>query len=174
MKGASIGLSYHLHSSASRHDSRTEVEFRQVEHTQVPIALLLEDDPLQERVLSYLPECLCFVAVKDKSVVGACAVKPLAHQLGELFNIAVQPNQQTKGIGTQSLTFTLAQRKAGGFHRVELGTGAFGYQLRYYQRLGFRVDSVVKNHFLEHYSEAIYGDSVQHKDMSRLYLKLAD
>ena len=84
------------------------------------------------------------------------------------------PNQQAKGIGTQLLAFTLPQLKASGFHRVELGTGAFGYQLRYYQRLGFRVDSVVKNHFLEHYSEAIYEDGVQHKDMLRLYLKLAD
>ena len=101
-------------------------------------------------------------------------MKPLAHLLGELFNIAVRPNQQAKGIGAQLLAFTLAQLKAGGFHRVELGTGAFGYQLRYYQRLGFRVDGVVKNHFLEHYSEAIYEDGVEHKDMLRLHLKLAD
>lgn len=150
------------------------MEFRLVEHTQVPITLLLEANPPQEHMLSYLPEYLCFVAVKDKSVVGACAVKPLAHQLGEVFNIAVRPNQQAKGIGTQLLAFTLAQLKASGFHRVELGTGAFGYQLRYYQRLGFRVDGVVKNHLLEHYSEAIYEDGVQHKDMLRLCLKLAD
>ena len=129
MRGASIGQSYHLHSSASRYDSSTEVEFRQVEHTQVPVTLLLKADPSQERVRSFLPECMCFVAVEDDSVVGACAARPLANQLVELFNIAIQPDQQASGLNTQLLAFTLAQLKAAGFHRVELGTGAFGYQL---------------------------------------------
>lgn len=59
-----------------------------------------------------------------------------------------------------------------GVSRVELGTGSFGHQLTYYQRHGFRVDAVVKDHFLIHYPEPLMEYGIQHKDMLRLYLEL--
>ncbi|KZN45517.1 hypothetical protein N482_14865 [Pseudoalteromonas luteoviolacea NCIMB 1942] len=40
------------------------------------------------------------------------------------------------------MSFVLAQPGGLKYQRVELGTGTFGYQLTYYQRLGFRVESV--------------------------------
>jgi hypothetical protein len=55
---------------------------------------------------------------------------------------------------------------------VELGTGTFGYQLSFYQRFGFRVDSVWKNHFINNYDDPIFEDGIQLKDMLRLTLKL--
>ena len=63
----------------------------------------------------------------------------------------------------------LSQLPSKGINRVELGTGTFGYQLIYYQRLGFRVESVVKDYFLRHYSESIYENGIQHQDSLRLY-----
>jgi ribosomal protein S18 acetylase RimI-like enzyme len=92
----------------------------------------------------------------------------------ELFNISVQPDQQAKGIGSRLLKFTLAQLSEQGFRRVELGTGAFGYQLAFYQRLRFRVDSVIKDYFLDNYTEEIYEEGIQHKDMLRLYTHLQE
>ena len=56
--------------------------------------------------------------------------------------------------------------------RLELGTGTFGYQLAYYQRHGFRVESVVRDHFLINYSQPIYEDGIQHRDMLRLIIEL--
>ncbi|CDI94197.1 IAA acetyltransferase [Pseudomonas aeruginosa PA38182] len=56
--------------------------------------------------------------------------------------------------------------------RIELGTGTFGYQLAFYQRVGFRVDKVVKNYFLDNYDQPIYEMGIQHKDMLRLSLIL--
>ncbi|SKA64261.1 hypothetical protein SAMN02745132_03842 [Enterovibrio nigricans DSM 22720] len=64
------------------------------------------------------------------------------------------------------------QLRQKGIRRIELGTGSFGYQLTYYQRLGFRVDRIIKNHFLDNYAEPICENGIQHKDMLRLYLEL--
>ena len=60
-----------------------------------------------------------------------------------------------------------------GAERIVLGTGTFGHQLKFYQRNGFRVDSVEKNFFLDNYSDPIYEDGIQHKDMLRLSLAIS-
>ncbi|AWE68994.1 putative iAA acetyltransferase [Pseudomonas aeruginosa] len=44
--------------------------------------------------------------------------------------------------------------------------------MAFYQRVGFRVDKVVKNYFLDNYDQPIYEMGIQHKDMLRLSLIL--
>ncbi|WP_249344496.1 GNAT family N-acetyltransferase [Marinomonas sp. CT5] len=90
----------------------------------------------------------------------------------EILNMSVWPSHQGKGIGSKLLDFVLSELKKHKVKRVELGTGCFGYQLTYYQRAGFRVDSVVKDYFLDHYSKPIFEQGIQHQDMLRLYIRL--
>ena len=87
-------------------------------------------------------------------------------------NIAVQPTFQAQGIGSKLLAYAIAEIKCKGVEIIELGTGTFGHQLSFYQKLGFRVESVIKNHFLENYPEPIFENGIQHKDMLRLTLHL--
>lgn len=54
--------------------------------------------------------------------------------------------------------------------RLEVGTGTFGHQLAFYQRLGFRVTHVDRGFFLDNYDAPIFEDGIQHKDMLRLTL----
>ena len=150
------------------------MHFRLVEAKQIPLALLLEADPSQERIRSYLKKALRFAALDNNTEIGACTAKPISDRVIELLNISVQPDQQAKGIGRRLLKFTLAQLSEQGFRRVKLGTGAFGYQLAFYQRLGFRVDSVINDCFLDNYTEEIYEQGIQHKDMLRLYTHLQE
>lgn len=96
-------------------------------------------------------------------------VKPQSRTLAEIYNVSVYPAYQGQGLGSELLTFVLSHLPSKGINRVELGTGTFGYQLIYYQRLGFRVESVVKDYFLRHYSEPIYENGIQHQDSLRLY-----
>ena len=98
---------------------------------------------------------------------------PGGEQTAEIFNIAVAPNRQQQGIGSGLLRFVLENLAGKGIGRVELGTGSFGHQLTYYQRHGFRVHAVVKDHFLIHYPEPLMEHGIQHKDMLRLSLALA-
>ena len=138
----------------------------------IPISLLLEADPSESKVRSSLQNSLCFAAVEGEDIVGACVVKSLTDDCAEILNMSVWSSHQGKGIGSALLDFVLLELKEHNFKRVELGTGCFGYQLTYYQRAGFRVDSVAKDYFLDHYLEPIFEQGIQHKDMLRLYLDL--
>ncbi|MBQ4879976.1 GNAT family N-acetyltransferase [Pseudoalteromonas luteoviolacea] len=148
------------------------MEYKEVKSSDVPIELLLEADPSKDNILSYLQDAWCFVAVDVQQIVGACVVSEVNCRHAEIYNMSVVPNRQGKGLGTQLLVYVIAQLKSKKIERVELGTGTFGYQLTYYQRLGFRVECVVKNYFLQNYSEPIFENGIQHKDMLRLYLNL--
>tara|TARA_Y100001956_G_scaffold80323_1_gene95295 strand:+ start:5948 stop:6418 length:471 start_codon:yes stop_codon:yes gene_type:complete len=144
----------------------------EVKSTAIPFSLLLEADPSETSISSYLSGSWCFAALEGDKVVGACIVKPLDNTLAEVFNVAVYPEHQGRGIGSKLLKFVLSDLPTKGIHRVELGTGTFGHQLTYYQRLGFRVDSILKDHFLLNYPEPIFENGIQHKDMLRLYVML--
>ncbi|MGL6463320.1 GNAT family N-acetyltransferase [Aeromonas hydrophila] len=139
---------------------------------QLPLALLLEADPAKQRIDAYLPGAWGFAVLAGNEVVGVCVAGLVGEQTAEIFNIAVAPNRQQQGIGSGLLRFVLTSLAGKGVCRVELGTGSFGHQLTYYQRHGFRVDAVVKDHFLIHYPEPLMEQGIQHKDMLRLYLEL--
>ncbi|MCR6737400.1 GNAT family N-acetyltransferase [Aeromonas dhakensis] len=151
------------------------MKFVEMSPNQLPLALLLEADPAEQRIAAYLPGAWGFAALAGNNgneVVGACVAGLVGEQTAEIFNIAVAPNRQQQGIGSGLLRFVLASLAGKGVHRVELGTGSFGHQLTYYQRHGFRVDAVIKDHFLIHYPEPLMEHGIQHKDMLRLYLEL--
>ncbi|MDA0129493.1 GNAT family N-acetyltransferase [Vibrio sp. MarTm2] len=148
------------------------MQYIEVESSQIPIDLLLEADPSETSISSYLSDSWCFTALDNGRVLAACIVKPQTDNIAEIFNISVYPSSQGKGIGSALLKSVLSQLSSKGIKRVELGTGTFGYQLTYYQRLGFRVYSILKDHFLLNYPEPIYENGIQHKDMLRLYLTL--
>ena len=148
------------------------MKYIETRSSDIPLDLLLEADPSEASISSYLSDSWCFTASDNARILAACVVKPLNDGLAEIYNVSVYPEYQGQGIGTALLTFVLSQLPNKGVTRVELGTGTFGYQLTYYQRLGFRVDSVVKDHFLRNYSEPIFEHGIQHQDMLRLYKML--
>ena len=148
------------------------IEIKEISPDLVPQKLLLEADPSIERVNQYLEGSLCYVAVIQKEIVGVCVLNTIGKNKIELFNIAVLPEKQKSGIGTQLLEFILDSVREKDIESVELGTGTFGYQLAFYQRFGFRVDSILKDHFINNYDEPIFENGIQIKDMLRLVLNL--
>ncbi|MET1257657.1 GNAT family N-acetyltransferase [Aliikangiella sp. GXAS 311] len=138
----------------------------------VPKKLLLEADPSIDHINQYLADSICYVASIQNEAIGVCVLKPIDINRYELFNIAVSPENQKKGIGTQLLRYVIEHMKELNAKSVELGTGTFGYQLAFYQRFGFRVDSIHKDHFIDNYDEPIYENGIQLNDMLRLVLKL--
>ena len=112
------------------------------------------------------------MAILNNKIIGVCVLKPIGKDKIELFNIAVLPHKQKLGVGSQLLQFVLNRLREKQFAYVELGTGTFGYQLTFYQRFGFRVHAIRKNHFTDNYAEPIFEHGIQHQDMLRLILKL--
>ncbi len=148
------------------------MEYTETKPNEVPMSLLLEADPSEQNIRSYLDDAWCFVAKMDGKVVGVCVAKMIFGGVAEILNVSVSPEHQKKGIGTGILRFSLAELASKKVDRVELGTGTFGYQLTYYHRVGFRVDRVVKDHFLLNYPEPIIENGIQHQDMLKLYMEL--
>lgn len=139
---------------------------------EVPIQLLLEADPSEQSIESYLDGAWCFAAKLNGKVVGVCVVKPISDDTAEIVNISIYSEFQQQGIGSGLLRFALDELKNKKVQRVELSTGTFGYQLTYYQRHGFRVDRVIKNHFLDNYLEPIFENGIQHQDALQMYVEL--
>ena len=144
------------------------MEIQEVPYTKAPIELLLEADPSIEKMRAYLPRSKCFVAILQGKPVGAYVVQRIAPAVYELMSIAVSPEHQRKGIGSELLKHAVTTIRDMGARRLEVGTGTFGYQLTYYQREGFRVFAVEKDFFLLNYEEPIYENGIQLKDMLRL------
>ena len=144
------------------------MEIREVSCANAPLELLLEADPSVEKIKAYLPHSRCFVAILQSKPVGAYVVQPIAPALYELMSIAVSPEHQRNGIGSQLLRHAVGIVRALGARRLEVGTGTFGYQLTWYQREGFRVFAVERDFFLNNYEQPIYENDIQLKDMLRL------
>lgn len=151
------------------------LKFSQISPEKAPMALLLEADPSKVNIAKYLINSLCYVAKINDEIVGICVLNSLGDREDsciELFNIAVSPEAQGQGVGKALLQFVIELAQKRGISSIELGTGTFGYQLAFYQRVGFRVDSIIKNFFIDNYAEPIFESGIQHKDMLRLVLTL--
>ena len=146
------------------------LHFKAISEKEVPLELLLEADPSEDSVKKYLTGAQCFGAFVETKIVAVCVVNRNSNGCAEIFNIAVLPEKQRQGIGTKLLKFVIGKLTDAGEAKIELGTGTFGYQLLFYQRLGFRVESVWKDYFSNHCDEPILIDGVQLKDMLRLGL----
>ncbi|GAM77096.1 hypothetical protein JCM19241_5992 [Vibrio ishigakensis] len=61
----------------------------QVKPSYIPMSLLLEADPDEAMILSYLESCLAFVLIEDDKVAGACLLRQESDgNSAELMNIA--------------------------------------------------------------------------------------
>ena len=137
---------------------------------QVPLKLLLEADPDPEKISDYLSKSMVYAVIQQKNIIAICVILPKNDSVFELMNIAAHREHQAKGIGNKLLNHVIATIKAMNAEKIVVGTGSFGYQLAFYQKAGFRVQSVDHDFFLNNYAEPVFESGIQHKD--RLILEL--
>lgn len=143
---------------------------REISAQEAPIHLLLLADPSLSKLEAYLPQSRVwsvshlnrFIAVAAVSIAGAEA---------EVMAIAVLPEMQKKGVGSHLLSYLITTLQLENIRRLTVGTGSFGYQLKFYQSHGFRVDSIRKDFFTHNYPEPIYEDGILLQDMLLLALE---
>lgn len=143
-----------------------------IEANQIPIELLLEADPSTSMINRYLEHAVCFSAHIGDEIIGCCVCHINDDCSLTIFNLAFYSKFQKLGYGKQLLSYVIKQAKFNGLYRIELMTGTFGHQLSFYQRFGFRVESVDKDFFNRHYPEPIFENGIQHQDSLRLVLLL--
>ncbi|MBT2738625.1 GNAT family N-acetyltransferase [Bacillus sp. ISL-7] len=134
-----------------------------------PIELLLLADPSQILVEEYTQRGECFVAENDKQIIGVYVLLPTRPETVELVSIAVVETLHSRGIGKQLVINAIQKAKSRGYKTIEVGTGNSSIgQLTLYQKCGFRIRGVDIDYFIRHYSEEIFENGIQCRDMIRL------
>ncbi|MGM7636971.1 GNAT family N-acetyltransferase [Bacillus sp. Hm123] len=136
---------------------------------ELPIELLLLADPSEKLVKEYVSRGECFVAEIGQKTVGVYVLLPTRPETVELVNIAVVESEHGRGIGQQLVKDAIEQAKAQGYKTIEIGTGNSSIgQLALYQKCGFRMTGIDQDFFIRHYSEEIFENGIQCRDMVRL------
>ncbi|WP_025689648.1 GNAT family N-acetyltransferase [Paenibacillus zanthoxyli] len=139
-----------------------------------PYELLLLADPSRELVDRNLKQGTCYIATlseeaSPQSPVGVLVLLPRDAETVEIMNIAVREDAQGKGIGRRLLQAAIEIAKALEVRNIEIGTGNSSiHQLILYQKCGFRIVGVDRDFFVRNYTEAIYENGIQCRDMIRL------
>ncbi|PAQ14213.1 GNAT family N-acetyltransferase [Bacillaceae bacterium SAOS 7] len=139
------------------------------QNEELPIELLLLADPSEKLVKEYVSRGECFVAQVGQKIVGVYVLLPTRPETVELVNIAVAEGEHGKGIGKQLVKDAIQQAKVQGYKTIEIGTGNSSIgQLALYQKYGFRMIGIDQDFFIRHYSEEIFENGIQCRDMVRL------
>ncbi|WP_299516531.1 GNAT family N-acetyltransferase [uncultured Rummeliibacillus sp.] len=134
-----------------------------------PMGLLLLADPSRKIVEEYLQRGQCFVAESNDQVIGCYVLLETRPETVELVNIAVEEIFQGKGIGKKLVMNAIEVAKSKGYKTIELGTGNSSIsQLALYQKCGFRITGVDIDFFTKHYTQDIFENGIQCRDMIRL------
>ena len=144
------------------------LKIEELGYADVPMSLLLLADPSERKLRDYLPNTSCFVRRQEGEVIAVAAIKNCGADTYELMNLAVSPTHQQTGIGTALLREVIDVYRQRGAVSLIVGTGSFGYPLKFYQKLGFRVVSVERDFYLQHYDEPIFESGILLRDMIRL------
>lgn len=147
-----------------------KVDIRKLsESEKPPMNLLLLADPSREVVEEYVNRGECFIAEIEQHTIGVYVLLPTRPGTVELVNVAVVEGQHSRGIGKQLVLDAIKVAKTKGYKTIEIGTGNSSIgQLALYQKCGFRINGVDMDFFIRNYSERIFENGIQCRDMVRL------
>ncbi|MCP3030945.1 GNAT family N-acetyltransferase [Halobacillus sp. A1] len=129
----------------------------------LPYLLLADED--EEKVMDYIQEGELYAIVDGDQVIGACLFTFPSPKVVEIKNIAVIFTKQGKGIGTSVIQKSFSMFQDRGFSEMIVGTANSSLaNISFYQRCGFRMDSIRKDFFLD-YPEPIYENGILATDM---------
>lgn len=87
----------------------------------------------------------------------------------EIMNLAVSPKFQQQGIGRRLLLTAINYAREWGFSGLKIATGNSSvHQLRLYQSMGFEIERVIVDYFVDHYPAPIYEAGIQCRDRIEL------
>lgn len=127
---------------------------------QVDMRLLLEADPDEKTVREYLQQSIIFEITEGSQSIG-CLLLLLESALAEIKNIAVWEAYRGKGYGSLLLQFAINEARKLGAKRLRIATGNSSIgQIYLYQKAGFELSHVVRDHFTGHYPEPILENGI--------------
>ena len=131
-----------------------------------PLFALADDSP--EQIASYMSLGEIFVVREDGLIIAHLQIAE-TESVGvfELKSMAVAEAHQGRGVGRGLVEAAIARCRARGGHRLIVSTATADIgNLRFYQRLGFRMYRIVRDAFspLRGYPEAMQIDGIPLRD----------
>lgn len=138
-------------------------------HEPLPMDLLLEADPSESLVFAYCKSGCCMIGEQGGAIVGVYVLCALSPELVEIKNVAVAEKFRGQGYGRQLLQHALSEAARRKFEIVEIGTGNSSLdQLALYQKCGFRIHAIDSDFFRRNYSEPIFENGIECRDLIKL------
>jgi len=153
--------------------NETTITIEKLFSSSPPYDLLLLADPSKEIINQYLLEGKCYIVRLEEEIIGALVLlKTDGHTL-EIKNIAIDPKFQGQGYGKQLLKYAEETAKQESYRNLFIGTGNSSiFQFVLYQKMGFEVDHLKKNFFVENYEEPIVENGIACRHMVMLVKNL--
>lgn len=129
--------------------------------------LLLLADEQESMIDKYLEQGDIF-ALFDDDIKSICVVVEIDKSTCELKNIATYPQFQSKGYGTDLISYISDYYKSK-YQTMLVGTGDVPWIISFYNHCGFIESHRNKNFFTDNYDHPIFEEGVQLVDM--IYLK---
>ena len=146
------------------------MKIAQVNSETVDWDLLILADPSEEVIESYINNCIIFQLYEETLPVAVVALLKLNDTEIEIKNLAVDEESHGQGLGTDLINFCIKQAKQNGYKKLWIGTGNSSLaQLYMYQKLGFRMNYIKENYFVDNYEEKIIENKIVCTDMVMLY-----
>jgi ribosomal protein S18 acetylase RimI-like enzyme len=113
-------------------------------------ALFSEADDSESEIASYRDLGEVLVANFDGRVIGHVQIVETGDpEVVEIKSLAVMEGRRSQGIGTALVEAALAHCRGGGARCVRVATAAASVDaLKFYQRLGFRIQRVVRDFYV--------------------------
>lgn len=129
--------------------------------------LLLLGDEQESEIDKYLKRGELF-ALYDGDLKSVCVVTDEGGGVLEIQNLATEKQYQRQGYASRLVDY-IAERYAGNFNKIILGTGDVPSVLTFYERCGFTATHRVTDYFTTHYDKPIIEDGILLKD--KIYLE---
>ncbi|WP_052020478.1 GNAT family N-acetyltransferase [Paenibacillus pini] len=139
-----------------------------------PMELLLLADSEITQVMKYRDLVKWLIVEQNEIVVGVCGVMEIEPDNLEIMNIAVDPDCQGQGYAKRLIGQVMEMGRTQGYKRVWIRTGNSSLnQLALYQKCGFRMVRIERDHFIKHYQEMIYENGIWCRDQVILEAELS-
>lgn len=136
---------------------------------EIPYSLLLLADETVEGINRYIHESDVYVIENEERIIAGYVLQPFDSSVVEIKNIAVDREYQGKGIGHSLLSDAIQRAREMGYGEIIIGTGDIATrQISLYESVGFTRYAVKKDYYVHIYSEPIFEQGVQLRDMVML------
>lgn len=134
----------------------------------IPYDLLLLADETLDAINKYTHRSNVYVARYENSTqpVAAFVLQQPSDSEIEIWNIAVAPEFQGKGIGSYLINWIGIYARLNNCKIIWVGTpDSASRQINFYQKNGFVISEIVKDYFIDNYPEPIIENGIYLKDM---------